>query len=381
MAQTISHYAAEAVGGATLYYYEKPDASSKATRIWTGDPIQLPSWYESHSISDMVPISFPGEGWMFRWNILNIQPVYQTIVELCTAPTLVSLDTGSHLLTIAGGAGGDLNELTGYGVSWRDRSVNSADWGAWTADVLTSEPTLTVEPPAEGMVRQFRVRTCGSAGSSYFSGYVACRTLLSGSGVVTPVILFPLSGAVSQSEAPWLIVYCPPDPDNESQHLYVQVDGGEWEHLTECDPGQITESHTRLSNLQPGLHSVTVKMVDESENESPHDSVLFTLKPFAWTRSIAAGDVISNQSVSHQADLVEMLDALNVLRAYYGLPPIESLPGRLGRFSDWQSQISAMQQGVNDVKLVKGSSENTFFTAQWPTAAVINQLREAIAQT
>ena len=227
-------------------------------------------------------------------------------------------------------------------------------------------------------MRQFRVRTRGSAGSSHFSSYVSCKTLLSGNTVVTPIILFPVSGSVSQSPSPWLIVHCSPDPDTETQHVYIQIDGGDWEHLTECDPGEITESHSQLLNLSPGKHTVAVRMEDASGGVSPVDSVLFTMEAFEWSRPIAPGDVISNESVSHRADLLEMLNALNVLRAYYGLPPIAKLPGYVGRFSDWPAQIEALKEGVNDVRALKSESDMVLASSNWPKASIINRLRETI---
>lgn len=378
MARTLIHYTATAVGGATFYCYAQPDESSRATRLSNGDALVLPSWYANEITGGMLRITQPKNGWIFSCNVSGIQPVYATTVDPCTAPSLVALNASTRLLTITGGAGGDLNTLTGFGISWRDRDLNSAEWGSWTTDTITTKSTFTVTAPASGKVRQFRVRTRGSAGSSYFSSYVSCKTLLSGNTVVTPVILFPVSGSVSQSPAPWLIVYCPPDPDTETQNVYVQIDGGEWEHLTECDPGEITESHSQLLDLSPGKHTVAVRMEDASGGVSPVDSTLFTMKAFEWNRPIASGDIISNQKVSHRADLLEMLDSLNVLRAYYGLPPIARLPGYVGRFSDWPAQIEALKEGINDVRALKGESGLLLGSSNWPKASIINRLRETI---
>lgn len=379
MAQTLTHYIARAVGGATLYCYEQPHETSRAVRIQNGETLHLPSWYNCEMPGGMVRITQPCAGWMFLCNVTDIQPVYETLIIPCKPPTAVSLDVPTRTLTFTGGQGGELNTLTGYGISWRDRLINSADWSAWTEDLVCENTEFPVSDPPSGQIRQFRIRTLGSAGSSYFSGYVLCKTQLIHSEKPAPVILYPMSGSSSRSAAPWLIVHCP--AAEEEQQLYLQIDEEEWNSVTICDANIITESHSLLKNLQPGLHSLRVKLIGEtSGSESIVDSALFTQEPFAWSRSIASGDVIASRTVSHRRDLLEMLETLNIIRAYYGLPPIEALPGYVGRLSDWQKQITTLQEGLNEVLTAKEETPRTFSTASWPTASVISQLREAMEE-
>ena len=82
---------------------------------------------------------------------------------------------GSAALSWSGASGGTNNAVTGFEVQYSD-SANNADWGSWTALSTVSSSSgsgsLSVAPPAaRGSYRRFRVRTQGSAGSSYYSGW------------------------------------------------------------------------------------------------------------------------------------------------------------------------------------------------------------------
>lgn len=78
------------------------------------------------------------------------------------------------------GSAGTNNSVTGYDVQQRD-STDGVTFGSW--ETVSGSPvtgrTISVTPPETvGHYRQFRVRTRGSAGSSYYSGYVVLDTLL-----------------------------------------------------------------------------------------------------------------------------------------------------------------------------------------------------------
>ena len=167
MAQEIWYYKGEAEGGATFYMYDKPSTSSAATRVYNGALVTLSADYRNEMVNGMYPTINPG-GWMFPCNIAGLSPVYRTVTDPCTPPDSVSLS--GETLVISGGAGGDLNNWKGWGVSWRERSVNGSDWNEWTEDIITAEAEVAVTVTI-GKVRQFRVRTIGTAGSDYYSDY------------------------------------------------------------------------------------------------------------------------------------------------------------------------------------------------------------------
>lgn len=103
-------------------------------------------------------------------------------IGACGAPSNVALSAstsmGSNVMISwkAGTAGND-NAVTGYEVQRRESS-NGSTWGSWSAYTTTTGTSLSVAPPAAyDSYFQYRVRTMGAAGSSYYSGWVTSGTL------------------------------------------------------------------------------------------------------------------------------------------------------------------------------------------------------------
>lgn len=102
----------------------------------------------------------------------------------CGAPTSpavsATLSRGAVTLSWGTGSAGTNNSVTGYDVEQRESSDGSS-WGSW-ATVSGSPVTgtsLDVTPPdTVGNYYQYRVRTRGSAGSDYYSGWVTSTNTL-----------------------------------------------------------------------------------------------------------------------------------------------------------------------------------------------------------
>lgn len=102
----------------------------------------------------------------------------------CGAPTSPAvsqtLSRGAVTLSWGAGSAGTNNRVTGYDVERRESSDGSS-WGSW-ATVSGSPVTgtsLDVTPPGTvGNYYQYRVRTRGSAGSDYYSGWVTSTNTL-----------------------------------------------------------------------------------------------------------------------------------------------------------------------------------------------------------
>lgn len=103
-------------------------------------------------------------------------------ISACGAPSDVALSaatsTGSNVtLSWKAGTAGNDNAITGYEVQRRESS-NGSSWGSWAAYTTTTATSLSVAPPAAyDSYFQYRVRTLGAAGSSYYSGWVTSGTL------------------------------------------------------------------------------------------------------------------------------------------------------------------------------------------------------------
>lgn len=101
------------------------------------------------------------------------------LTTACGAPSACSVSPtvaeGGATLSWSGASGGTNNAITGFEIQYSD-SANNADWGNWTALTTDSSSSasgsLSVAPPStRGSYRRFRIRTQGSAGSGYYSGW------------------------------------------------------------------------------------------------------------------------------------------------------------------------------------------------------------------
>ena len=378
MAQVVDCYSATAGGSSTMYYYTHADNTSAATRIYTGEPIYLRADYAEIMTNGMYRMKDP-EGWIFWYHVQDIKPVYRTVTDACTPPTALSLDTQARVMTITGGGGGDLNTWTGFGVSFRSRAINSSTWGSWSADTVATTRSVSVSA-GSGMVCQYRVRTLGSAGSSYYSAYTVCETLLNGNTAAgTPAILLPLSGMDTCAGCAAFKIDCPPEPDGDAMTLQRSLDGGAWTEVCSLT-GSGGVAYDVLS-VPVGTHTVSYRLMDSNGETGGVDSISFTRSAFSWKRAIETGGIIANAQISFVADIGEMLGFVNGLRAFYGLGEIR-LPGTPGYLADWHRQLTAMQNAVDDCRRATGRAAYGFEAPTgWPKATRINQLRTALENT
>ena len=111
----------------------------------------------------------------------NTLPKYNlTHYTACSAPTSCSLSstlsTGNVILSWSGASAGTSNSITGYKIQ-RCESSNGSSWGSWadlaTVNSTSTSASLTVSPPSTaGNYYKYRVLTMGSAGPSYYSGWL-----------------------------------------------------------------------------------------------------------------------------------------------------------------------------------------------------------------
>lgn len=101
------------------------------------------------------------------------------LTTACGAPTSCSvspvLAEGDVTLSWSGASGGINNTISSYEIQYSDSSDNFT-WGAWTAlttvtTTATSGSISTSPPSTRGHYRRYQVRTRGTAGASYYSGW------------------------------------------------------------------------------------------------------------------------------------------------------------------------------------------------------------------
>lgn len=380
MAQVIDYYRAVASpgGNPNIYIFAKADPSStKYRKLVKGDGVLLGLNYWETESNGMVRIRSPEAGWMYRHNLSDIQPIYKTVTDGCTPPSSVTLDTDARVLRITGGAGGDLNTLEGWGVSHRERNVGGTEWGVWSGDAVSAIAEVSVTVNA-GKVRQFRVRTRGSAGSGYYSSYVECVTLLSGNTPTgTPKAELPGENATTASATPVMKINCPADSEGDALTLMRRIDNGGWTSAAGLT-GAGGVVYDRLPALAGGRHTIHYKLVDANGAESAEDGTVLTVVAMRWGRAISTGAVIANAAISHQSEIKDMLKAVNQQRAFYGLPEMK-LPGAIGRFADWKAQMEVMQSAIAEAYAHAGQGAPAWTAVPGcPAAAVINEIRERV---
>ncbi|MFZ5351801.1 MAG: hypothetical protein ACOZCL_03630 [Bacillota bacterium] len=97
----------------------------------------------------------------------------------CSPPTSCSvnatLSEGNVTLSWSGASGGINNTISSYEIQYSE-STDNVTWGAWTAlttvNTTATSGSLSVAPSStRGNYRRFQVRTRGTAGASYYSGW------------------------------------------------------------------------------------------------------------------------------------------------------------------------------------------------------------------
>lgn len=328
--------------------------------------------------SRLVTVTFQGNGTTYTSSqmemSLALSVVYEIQTTACGAPTSVTLDATiaetSTTLRWSGAKSGTGNAIVAYGIYYRD-SVDGSTWGSWTGyTVVTSSATSgsvsAAAPSARGSYRQYRIHTRGSAGSAWYSDYAVSGSLRKNQAPPAPSMVYPASGTTN-SLTPALLLNVGSDPDGQAVTLHYRIDGGDW----------VQHAGVQRLNLAEGEHTIAIKAVDSLGAETAGTSRSITVAPPQWTRAIRAGDVIANQTVSHRKDIAEMLAAANIQRAWYGLAPI-MLDG-VGAWSKWRQQMADLRQSIEACRSCAGLAAPTWAALTgYPTAAVINEIREGV---
>lgn len=164
------------------YMYESPDWEDPVRRIEAGSNVYMSGYDAETGFWKVYGSSY----WIPGSHVYGVHEIYHFETDKCTPPqklideeTIISgvtYNVETNLLNIVGGAGGDLNDMIGYEVEWRERVINGAKYTPWGNTMVAESSGIAAIPASVsiGMARQYRVRTIGTAGEEYYSEWVIC---------------------------------------------------------------------------------------------------------------------------------------------------------------------------------------------------------------
>lgn len=159
------------------------------------------------NISGAVATASTSKGYYKGSAYLYVVVTY-TQYTVCGAPTSCSvsstLSEGNVTLSWSGASNGVNNTISSYEIQYSE-STDNATWGAWTAlTTVTTTATsgsLSVSPSStRGNYRRFQVRTRGTAGAGYYSGWKVSTNSVRRNTVPKPPTTVTASPAVYSDE-------------------------------------------------------------------------------------------------------------------------------------------------------------------------------------
>lgn len=295
-----------------------------------------------------------------------------------TAPAYINvspaiLESGNVSLSWPAASDADGN-LSHYVVQYATAG-GALNWGGWNQLATPGNVSLTWQP-ALNRGEYIKHRVCAVDAFGVASAFTESAPVLRNNVPLTPAILLPASGANTVSTRPSIKVAVYGEPDGQGQTLQLAVDGGAYTNIAALGANGGTVFHAL--SLSQGTHTLTVRILDALGAASGTASISVVISPPTFARSIQTGTIIANASVSHRADITELLAFINTARAFYGLAA-KTLTGTVGKWADWQGQMTLLQMALGECYAAGGKSVPAFSAVPaYPTAAIINQLRERL---
>ncbi|MBS4877088.1 MAG: hypothetical protein ACLRKZ_08910 [Acutalibacteraceae bacterium] len=148
----------------------------------------------------------------------------------CGAPTVFSASPspfeGSVTLSWSGAAAGTGNAITGYELQYAT-STNNSVWSGWSAFKTVSAASgsaSAADTPgiARGAYEKWRVRTCGAAGSGYYSGWMESNSVRKNSAPAAPAAFSASPALIASGGSVTLSWSGASDADGNIAHYELQ---------------------------------------------------------------------------------------------------------------------------------------------------------------
>lgn len=315
----------------------------------------------------------------------------------CSAPTALSVNAtlaeGNVTLSWSGAKAGTANSIASYLIQYRD-STDNTNWGSWTTlqtvNSTAAQGTLSVSPPStRGNYRQFRIRTQGSAGSSYYSGYkTSTNTLRKNSVAAAPSIVAPKAGSVTYNKTPRILIQVGSDPDGATLNPRIINAAGTTSTSNFSSTGLSSNGKTvyqHPSTVSAGNKTITVDVQDGGFTTaySATASCNFTIQDL----SVTDFPVVAGTTRVKATHMSELQNAINNVRLYYGLSTyaFSAITSKTTGLSGWTTHVNQMRTAINEIVTYINNYDSTNTTnnvsVSWitiekntPNAEVINQI-------
>lgn len=220
------------------------------------------------------------------------------LITACGAPTTCTVSStvaeGNVTLSWGGASGGTNNTISSYEIQYSDSSNNST-WGSWTAlttvTITATSGSTSVAPPAtRGHYRRFRVRTRGTAGASYYSGWkISTNTVRKNTPPhpATSISATPLMYSTEPVTLTWSGASGGSSPIKgymiASQTSTDNVAWTTWSVLENFNLSASSGSRIVTANNVPGTYTRfglwTIDTLDVYSNEAVSNSILCAISP------------------------------------------------------------------------------------------------------
>lgn len=375
--------------------WEHKDVSSTSTSgSTTVDVHSAIGYYRKYRVATLSP---HGENYGSTSSSWSNAVLKTTATTACSAPTALSVNStlaeGNVTLSWSGAGAGTANSISSYLIQYRDSSDNS-NWGSWTnlqtVSSTSSSGTLSVSPPSiRGYYRQYRIRTQGSAGSSYYSGYkTSSNTLRKNSLPTAPIISAPVAGSSTFNKTPRVLITAGTETDGAKMNPRILNAAGStvttgFSSTSLSNSGKTVYKHS--ASVTDGSKTLIVDMQDANFTSAYSDgqSVTFIVENLSITDfPVTAG--VTHVKATH---MNELQNAINKVRAYYGLNAyaFSAITGGATKIKDWATHLNQMRTAINEIitYINNYDSANTTndVSVNWialnnnnPNAAAINQI-------
>lgn len=311
----------------------------------------------------------------------------------CVAPSSVSLSAsvseGDVSVSYSGAGGGTNNGMTGLEVQYADSSDNSS-FGAWAyyGTVSTSSGTgvFAAQPSStRAWYRKFRLRTLGTAGAGWESGWIETGSVRKNSAPAAPGVTAPVASKTIYNSQPRVLATVGSDADGHTQTMaasgYAASSAG-------AQPIGKKVVLRRSSAAGAGAVTVSVISTDALGAASGSTDRSFTYAVPAWTDPA----LVAGTTLLKAAHMTELQTAINNVRAYYGLAAygFTAIVAGVTGVAGWADHMAQLRAAIDEVvALVNGwdtaNGTNDISLPAWitilenkPAAAIIQQVRDAI---